>query len=78
MAICLLSKPDFWSYLGVTRTLNLTYLNAMPEGMKVLFKCELVNIGKRMAFIRCDVLEEGTGKVMVTCEHGKVNIDAKI
>lgn len=53
-------------------------------GMKVMVTCEVVAVSGRLAHIRGVMREwdevEGRekGEVLVTCEHGKVNTDAKL
>jgi len=43
-----MSKPGFWEYAGVSRTLNVTYLKPVPVGETVIIECEVVSIGKRL------------------------------
>jgi acyl-coenzyme A thioesterase 13 len=75
MAILLANKPGFWEYLGVSRTLNVTYLRPIPEGQEVLIENEIVQIGRRMATLRGVMKRKHDGVVMAVCEHGKFNND---
>ena len=43
-----MSKPGFWEYAGVSRTLNVTYLKGVPVGEVCMVECEVVAIGKRL------------------------------
>ena len=75
-----ISSPGFWEYVGVSRTLNVTYLRPVRRRTKAVVTCEVLATGKRMATIR-GVMHEtkdgerAVGDVLCTCEHGKANID---
>ncbi|CAG9997528.1 unnamed protein product [Clonostachys byssicola] len=75
MAIVLVSRPDFWNYLGVSRTLNVTYLRPVPSGTEVLVHNEIVQIGKKMTTLRGTMRRRSDGALLAVCEHGKVNVD---
>jgi uncharacterized protein (TIGR00369 family) len=75
MAILLANKPGFWQYLGVSRTLNVTYLRPIPDGQEILIENEIVQIGKRMCTLRGVMKRKEDGVVMAVCEHGKFNND---
>lgn len=49
----------------------------MPLGEKVMIECEVVHAGKRLATLVGTMRGEG-GKVLATCEHGKVSIDPPV
>ncbi|KAJ4300498.1 hypothetical protein N0V88_003173 [Collariella sp. IMI 366227] len=76
--LALLARPGFWSYLGVSRTLNTTFLRPAPVGSSVLVECEVVQIGQRLASLRGTMRRESDGVVLATCEHGKVNTDPPV
>ncbi len=48
LPIALVRKTGFWEWMGVSRTLSVTLLNAVAEGEEVEVLAELVSIGKRM------------------------------
>jgi len=62
--------------LGVSRTLNCTYLRPAPLGAEVLIECEVVAVGRRLVQLRGVMRRpDGEREVYATCEHGKFNID---
>ena len=73
-----MARPGFWSYLGVSRTLNVTYLRPAPEGSTVLVECEIVGVGKRLCTVRGTMRRVEDGTVLMVCEHGKVNTDPDV
>ena len=48
MPLTLVAKDDFWFMPGVSRTLNVTYLEAVPNGQEVEIEAEAVKIGKNL------------------------------
>ena len=52
------------------------YLRPAPLDATVLFKCRVVALGKRTAALSCEVYDKGTGKLLATGTHDKINIDA--
>lgn len=48
MATAPVSAKGFWEFGGVTRTLNITMLQPIPAGSKLLVECKLKSIGKRL------------------------------
>lgn len=64
---------------GVTRSLNISYLRAVPIGTTVLLTSRVVQAGKTMAMIRGEMTSLDGSIVYATAEHHKVNVsmDAK-
>lgn len=71
----LVNKPGFWFNLGVSVTLNCSYLRPIPSGTTILIECELLNIGKTLSTLRGVMKRESDGAVLTSCEHGKYNSD---
>ena len=82
LVVHLVARPGFWTFLGVTRTLNVVCLRPVPVDSIVDLECDIVQVGKRLCALRgvmraVDGPEgpEGQGAVLMTCEHGKVCTD---
>lgn len=73
-----IARPGFWAYLGVSRTLNVTYLRPVPVGSKVIIESTVVHAGKRLCTITATMKRESDGAVLAICEHGKVSIDPEV
>ncbi|KAF2149459.1 hypothetical protein K461DRAFT_246253 [Myriangium duriaei CBS 260.36] len=67
--------PTFWSSLGISSSLNVTYLRPAMEGESLLMKCETVRVGKSMAVLRGTIFREKDNAAISTCEHIKYNVD---
>jgi acyl-coenzyme A thioesterase 13 len=51
-ALCPVARPGFWEFMGgVTRTLNISYLKAVPVGTTVRLSSKVESVGKQMAMI---------------------------
>ena len=48
LPLTLISREDFWDWGGVSRTLNVVYLEAVREGEEIEVTAELVKFGKRL------------------------------
>jgi acyl-coenzyme A thioesterase 13 len=73
-ALCPLARPGSWEFMGgVTRSLNISYLKAVPIGVKVRLNSKVVSIGKQMAMIRGDMTSLDGKTTYCTVEHHKVN-----
>jgi len=75
MAMAQLSKPGFWYFLGVSRTLNTTYLRPIPAGTECLIECEVIHAGKRLSALKGVIRRASDGAIMAICEHNKANND---
>ncbi|KAI5283248.1 hypothetical protein KEM54_002290 [Ascosphaera aggregata] len=70
-----LSQPGFWdeSMGGVSRNLDIRYLQPVMKGRDVRITVELVHAGKRSALLSIRVTDAETGKIYALGEHDKVN-----
>lgn len=75
IAIAPLSSKGKFEYGGVSRTLNVSYMKPAKSGEEVEAVCECVNVGRRLAAIRCVLRRESDGEILVTGEHHKASID---
>jgi len=48
LPLILISKEGFWDWTGVSRTLNVVYLEAAREGEEIELEAELVKASKRL------------------------------
>ncbi|KAF5017449.1 hypothetical protein F66182_10619 [Fusarium sp. NRRL 66182] len=78
LPIAMVNGPGFWQGMGVSRTLNVTYMRPVPAGEEVLIECEIIQIGKKLATLRGTMRRRSDNTLLATCEHGKVNIDAEL
>ncbi|KAH6717686.1 HotDog domain-containing protein [Leptodontidium sp. 2 PMI_412] len=73
-----LAKPGFWDFLGgVTRTLNISYLRAIPVGTTVRIHSVVMQVGKTMAMIRGTMTTQDGKTILCTCEHHKVGVPSQ-
>lgn len=71
-------KLTLHSFLGgVTRSLNISYLKAVPVGTTVWFRSRVVQHGRTMALIKGEMTSEDGKTVYATVEHHKVNVQAQ-
>ncbi|RFU77841.1 thioesterase family [Trichoderma arundinaceum] len=75
MVLVLIHKPGFWQTMGVSRTLNTTYMRPVPAGMEVLMECEILQVGKRLCALRGTMRRKSDGELLCVCEHNKANVD---
>ena len=55
MPITLVAKEGFWEMPGVSRTLNVSYLEGVAAGEEVEIEAEAVKIGKRLGIYHTSV-----------------------
>jgi len=73
-ALCPLARPGFWEFMGgVTRTLSISYLKAVPIRTTVRLHSYVVSAGRQMAMIRGAMTSLDGKVVYCTVEHHKVN-----
>jgi acyl-coenzyme A thioesterase 13 len=70
-----LARKDFWVFGGVSRTLAVTYLRPVTMGMVVEVRCEVLQMGRRLATIRGEIRDKATGSVLCVCEHNKASLE---
>ncbi|KKY18032.1 putative thioesterase [Phaeomoniella chlamydospora] len=76
-ALRTIAKEGFWDYLGVTRTLTLTFLRPMPLGTELRLEGEVVQYGRKLASLSGKISRVSDGQPCVTCVHDKVMVDFK-
>ncbi|KAI9671153.1 MAG: hypothetical protein M1817_003660 [Caeruleum heppii] len=59
---------------GVSRTLNLSYLKALPMGTTIHIHSRVIQHGRTMALIRGEMTSTDGRTVYVTAEHHKVGV----
>ncbi|RFU33396.1 hypothetical protein B7463_g2952, partial [Scytalidium lignicola] len=70
-----LARKGFWDFLGgVTRTLNISYLKAVPIGTTVRLHSEVTQAGRTMAMIRGTMTSVDGKTIYCTAEHHKVAV----
>ncbi|OJD18293.1 hypothetical protein AJ78_01669 [Emergomyces pasteurianus Ep9510] len=77
ISMCPISRDGYWEFLaGVTRSLNISYLKAVPIGTTVYIRANIIQHGRTMALMSA-TMESRDGKVVyATAEHHKVNTPA--
>lgn len=78
IALALINKSGFWFFMGVTRTLSLTYLRPVPVGEVVLVECEVAHAGRKLCHLKGRMKRASDGVLLVTCEHDKVSTDPPV
>ncbi|CAA9958009.1 hypothetical protein CFE70_001562 [Pyrenophora teres f. teres 0-1] len=73
-ALCPLARPGSWEFMaGVSRSLNISYLKAVPIGIKVRLNSRVMSVGKQMAMVRGEMTSLDGKTTYCTVEHHKVN-----
>ncbi|KAH6607588.1 thioesterase family [Trichoderma cornu-damae] len=75
MVLVLISKPGFWQTMGVSRTMNTTYMRPVLAGVEVFMECEILQVGKRLCALRGTMRRKSNGELLCICEHNKANVD---
>lgn len=78
LPLLLVAKPGFWMYMGVSRTLNVTYLRPVPIGTEVEIEAEILQVGRRLATLKGIIRRKDDGAVCAIADHGKVNTDPEV
>ncbi|KAA8650624.1 hypothetical protein EYZ11_002753 [Aspergillus tanneri] len=69
------SKPGYFSIGGVSRNLRVTYLRPVPLDTEARLVCEVVQVGRRLAFLKAEISRVDNGDLCIVGEHEKVNTD---
>lgn len=78
LALPPIARPGYWDkFGGVTRTLNISYLKAVPVGTTVRVHAEVVQHGKTMCMIRGRMTSVDSNTVYCVGEHHKVGLVPK-
>ena len=69
-----LARDHFWVFLGgLTRSLSISYIKALPEGTPVIIDSTVVQSGRMMALIRGEIKSPDGKITYVVVDHNKVN-----
>ncbi|GAM82824.1 hypothetical protein ANO11243_008100 [Dothideomycetidae sp. 11243] len=74
-SLAVIARPGFYMYMGVSRTLSVSYLRGAKSDEPVLIECEVVHAGQRLALSRATMRRKSDGEVLSVCEHNKINSD---
>lgn len=78
VALAPLSKHGYWDFLGgVTRSLNISYLRAIPIGTTIRLNSEVVQAGGTMALIKGEMVSLDGKYTYATVEHHKVRVPTR-
>ncbi|KAH7249036.1 uncharacterized protein BKA55DRAFT_594856 [Fusarium redolens] len=70
LPLALVNKPGFWQHMGVSRTLNVTYMRPVPVGTEVLIECSITQVGKKLASLHGNMRRRSDNLLLATAEHG--------
>ncbi|KLJ08845.1 hypothetical protein EMPG_15712 [Blastomyces silverae] len=71
------SKEGYWEFLaGVTRSLNISYLKAVPIGTTVYIRTKVIQHGRTMALMAATMESKDGKTIYATAEHHKVHTPA--
>ncbi|POS76283.1 hypothetical protein DHEL01_v205321 [Diaporthe helianthi] len=69
------ARPGFWSFFGgVTRTLNISYLKAVPIGTTVIIYSYVYQVGRQTAYIKGWMTSEDGRTIYAVCDHHKIHV----
>ncbi|KAK7698251.1 hypothetical protein SLS64_012717 [Diaporthe eres] len=69
------ARPGFWTFLGgVTRTLNISYLKAVPVGTTVIVHAYVYQVGRQTAYIKGWMTSEDGTTTYAVCDHHKIHV----
>ncbi|PSR78160.1 HotDog domain-containing protein [Coniella lustricola] len=69
------ARPGFWSFLGgVTRTLNISYLKAVPIGTTIIVHAYVYQVGRTTAYIKGWMTSHDGRTTYAVCDHHKIHV----
>ena len=75
LALCPIQRPGYWDFMGgVTRTLNISYVKAIPNGTKVRLRSWVVGHGRTATLLRGQTESVDGKTVYATCEQHKIHV----
>ncbi|KAL7272205.1 hypothetical protein RUND412_005001 [Rhizina undulata] len=77
-ALIPIAREGFWEFVGVTRSLNVTYLRPALVGCTLEFKSTVMHAGKRLVTLQGVARRKEDGAIMYTAEHLKAGIDPPV
>lgn len=74
-AMCPIQREGVWDFqVGTSRTLNLSFLRAVPLGTTVRVKCWVMQHGRTTCMLSGVITSVDGETVYATCEHHKIHI----
>jgi len=75
LALAPIQRPGYWDFMGgVSRTLNVSYLKAIPSGTKIRVRSWVVQHGRTTSLIRGQIESVDGRTIYATCEHHKIHV----
>jgi len=75
LSLCPIARPGYWDFMGgVTRTLNVSYLKAIPSGTKIRIRSWAVQHGRTATLLRGQMESVDGQIVYATCEQHKIHL----
>ncbi|KAF4342215.1 hypothetical protein FBEOM_3857 [Fusarium beomiforme] len=72
LPLALVNKPGFWQHMGVSRTLNVTYMRPVPVGTEILIECSITQVGKKLASLHGTMRRKSDNLLLATADHAHI------